>query len=95
VVAAATAAALLVGACGDKPGNGGGPGEDLYVKNCATCHGGSGGGGIGPSLQGIGDKYTLDEHIAIIAEGRNNMPAWKNSLKPDEIKAVAEYERSL
>ena len=38
---------------------------------------------------------NIDDQIAVIAEGRQgtSMPGWKNQLSPDEMRAVARYER--
>jgi mono/diheme cytochrome c family protein len=33
--------------------------------------------------------------IQIIAKGKNKMPAYEKSLKPDEIKTLAAYVREL
>jgi polyvinyl alcohol dehydrogenase (cytochrome) len=70
-------------------------GEDVYATNCARCHGGSGQGGSGPSLEGVADRLDEAEHLEIVREGRSAMPAWKDSLSDDEIAAVVEYERRV
>ena len=70
-------------------------GEDVYRTSCATCHGGAGEGGSGPSLVGVDDRLTRSEQIEIVREGRGSMPAWKDTLDPDEIEAVVDYQRSV
>jgi mono/diheme cytochrome c family protein len=35
----------------------------------------------------------IEDQIAVIRDGRNGMPAWEGDLTPDEIEAVATYER--
>ncbi|MGH9230848.1 MAG: PQQ-binding-like beta-propeller repeat protein [Acidimicrobiales bacterium] len=70
-------------------------GEAVYRESCATCHGGSGEGGSGPSLVGVDDRLSRTEHIDIVRDGRGNMPGWDASLSPEEIEAVVDYERSV
>ena len=70
-------------------------GEDVYAGNCARCHGGSGQGGSGPSMEGVADRLTEDEHVEVVREGREGMPAWKDTLSDEEIAAVVAYERSV
>jgi cytochrome c oxidase cbb3-type subunit 3 len=74
-------------------------GRDLYVAmNCVGCHGGRGGGGIGPSLRDDvwiygGDPADIYDSIA---EGRAyGMPAWGARLPPDVIWKLTTYIVSL
>jgi len=69
-------------------------GESVFIRNCASCHGGNGTGGFGPSLVGVETKHTLDAHLAIVRDGKDKMPAWKDVLSEGEIAAVVEYERA-
>ncbi len=69
-------------------------GESVYIRSCGSCHGGDGSGAFGPSLKGIEAKYTLDAHLAIVGQGQNKMPAWKDVLSPEEIQAVVDYQRA-
>jgi len=74
-------------------------GRRLFVQmNCAGCHGGHAGGGMGPSLRdpdwlygkGPGDVFGS------IAEGRGKgMPAWGTRLTEREIWELALYVSSL
>jgi polyvinyl alcohol dehydrogenase (cytochrome) len=70
-------------------------GEDVYAENCSRCHGGSGQGGSGPPMEGVVYRLTEAEHLEIVQEGRNSMPAWKDILTEDEIAAVVAYEREV
>jgi mono/diheme cytochrome c family protein len=103
-VAVAISVALLVGACGgdDEPGRDSTlpaeleEGWDIYVSRCATCHGRDGGGGVGPALADgrVVERYPdIADHLEIVREGRNAMPAWEGELTPEEIEAVVRYER--
>lgn len=73
-------------------------GQTIYNAKCVQCHGDKGQGGTGMKLGGGRAKAVfpnIDDQIAVIAEGRQgtSMPGWKNQLTPDEMKAVARYER--
>jgi menaquinol-cytochrome c reductase cytochrome b/c subunit len=72
-----------------KPGGGGAktvaivapddPGAEVFKKaTCVACHGGELKGmpssGI-PALRGVGDKYSKDDIVGIIKNGKGNMPA--------------------
>ncbi|MBV8170826.1 MAG: cytochrome b N-terminal domain-containing protein [Candidatus Eremiobacteraeota bacterium] len=84
-------------------------GAKVFASNCASCHGASGQGlpGSFPPLAGnpfvVGDPAkviaTVDNgmHGAITVNGaayNGQMPAWKGTLKPDEIAAVITYIRT-
>lgn len=49
--------------------------EQTYQNNCASCHGQSLEGGLGPSLQKIGSKLTKEEIATIIEKGKDGMPS--------------------
>jgi putative heme-binding domain-containing protein len=74
-------------------------GQALFRGLCSGCHGGSGRGGKGPDLTDTrwihGDK---DEDIAgVIANGvpKTTMKKLGDALKPDQIRKVIAYIRSL
>jgi cytochrome c oxidase cbb3-type subunit 3 len=71
-------------------------GRDVYNANCARCHGPEGGGGAGTKLNdGLMEVRfpDIEDQIAVIANGFGGMPAWEGTLSPEEIRAVARYER--
>jgi len=72
-------------------------GKKIFESQCALCHGQTGGGGRGPSLQRAKlGRAPDDEALAkLIATGvEPEMPgAWQ--LNPHEISSVAAYVRSL
>jgi cytochrome c551 len=70
-------------------------GAAIYAANCAACHGADGSGGIGPDLRGIGQMHTVDQLIEVITNGRGAMPAWRDRLTPEQIRAVAEFVASI
>jgi len=47
--------------------------EEIFQGKCAACHGADFGGGAGPDLHGVGDKYSPDEIKQILQEGRGIM----------------------
>ncbi|MFG6120863.1 cytochrome c551 [Thalassobacillus sp. B23F22_16] len=49
--------------------------EQAYQESCASCHGGDLSGGAGPALDSIGSKYSEDEILDIIKNGKGSMPA--------------------
>ena len=102
LIGGTAALALLLGACGGDDldggagGGGGGTGQQVYSQSCASCHGQSGEGGIGPKLGegAVVEAFPdIDDQIAIIANGRGNMPSFRNQLSAEEIEAVAVFER--
>ena len=74
-------------------------GRQLFVRyNCAGCHGGHAGGGMGPSLRdqdwiyGNSDAHVFDS----IAEGRaHGMPAWGTKLPEQQIWKLVAYIKTL
>jgi polyvinyl alcohol dehydrogenase (cytochrome) len=77
-------------------GDGNGPdGRVVYQQRCASCHGGNGEGASGPTLSGVADRLTIDDHVAVVRDGRGQMPGWDGRLSDEEIEAVVDYERSV
>lgn len=66
-----------------------GEGEDLFQQSCAACHGGDLKSGNAPDLDTIGSKYSKDEILDIIENGKGGMPA--GLLKGDDAAAVASW----
>jgi cytochrome c oxidase cbb3-type subunit 3 len=74
-------------------------GRKLFVRfNCSGCHGGRGGGGMGPSLRDPTWLYGSDDAdiFSSIAQGRGKgMPAWRSRMNPDDIWRLVAYIKSL
>lgn len=102
VAGAVLATSLALGACGSSeptatPSD---PvlarGQEVYKKNCATCHGSKGGGGSGVKLAGVvASKYpNIEDHERAIHDGiQPGMPAFGEKLSAEDIEAVARWER--
>lgn len=78
-------------------------GEALYKTKCAACHGADGKGetaiGKANKVRDLGSadvQKQSDEDIAeIIGKGKGKMPAYSKSLKPEQIKDLVAFLRSL
>lgn len=74
-----------------------------FQKNCVECHGEKAEGGLKevdgkrfkvPSLrEGHALKHTDEKFIVQITEGDDEMPAFKDKLKPEEIKELVRFIR--
>ena len=82
-------------------------GKELYALNCMICHRNTGKGGP-TTIQGkkIKPDNLTEAHMKswpdekwfkVIQEGRpdDGMPAFKDKLKPEEIKAIVDYVKTL
>lgn len=74
-------------------------GKTVYLKNCASCHGNDGQGGIGPNLA---DNYFLNggdinSVYTSISNGipQKGMQAWGNMLSKDELIQVFSFVLKL
>jgi cytochrome c6 len=75
----------------------------LYKQKCVTCHGADGKGdtpaGKAMKAGSFADpevaKMSDDDFAAAIEKGKGKMPAYGKSLKPEEIKALVAYIRTL
>jgi mono/diheme cytochrome c family protein len=69
-------------------------GEQAFTNVCSGCHGRTAGGGMGPGL--VGMTKGNEEFLAIVREGRGQMPATgPRDLTDEQILLIAEYLRSL
>ncbi|MEM9996123.1 MAG: cytochrome c, partial [Bacteroidota bacterium] len=74
-------------------------GQELFVANCAACHGQQGEGLIGPNLT---DAYAIhgnepEDIFRVITEGvlDKGMTPWGNVLTAEERAGVMAYVKSL
>lgn len=73
-------------------------GAEIYKINCSECHGASGEGvkkkGI-PLVSGHALHHSEAEHIKQVSNGEGEkMPAFRDKLGTEEIKAVVDYVRN-
>jgi mono/diheme cytochrome c family protein len=67
-------------------------GKDIFLANCGSCHtlkdaGTS--GNVGPNLDQLKPAFPIVQHQVI--NGGGAMPAFKGTLTPAQITAVAKY----
>lgn len=74
-------------------------GKDIFIKNCASCHGMSGEGGVGPNMT---DDYwihgaEMNQMIKIVNEGviAKGMIPWRGTLSDDKILKVSSYIKTI
>ncbi|MFQ6609249.1 MAG: cbb3-type cytochrome c oxidase N-terminal domain-containing protein [Fidelibacterota bacterium] len=70
-------------------------GKEIWLKNCTSCHGVFGEGGIGPNMT---DQYwmhggSFNNIMNTIIHGvpTKGMIAWSSTLRPDDILKVGSY----
>jgi mono/diheme cytochrome c family protein len=103
LLALAGAVAFVVMLFANEPGSSGSaaartPGAQVFVANCARCHGADGGGGLGPQLSGGAvrrDFADPNDEVGVVTNGRAGMPAFGRVLSPEQIRQVVEYTRTL
>lgn len=66
-------------------------GKKAYKQFCVPCHGMDGKLGINGARDFAESDLKLEERIEVITNGRGMMTAFKSVLKPEQIKAAAEY----
>ncbi len=73
-------------------------GRNVYARNCASCHGSDGGGGVGTKLSDgvvVAAYPDIKDQIDLIANGQGRMPAYAGRLSGEEMQAVARYTREV
>jgi ubiquinol-cytochrome c reductase cytochrome c subunit len=74
-----------------------GRGAQIYLGECAACHGASGNGGAmaGEGFAPAVHPASTDEVVAAMVSGPGDMPSFDAVLTPSEIHAVAAYVVTL
>lgn len=70
-------------------------GAALFAANCATCHGPSGGGGVGPRLAGnprVRDASMVENTVRF---GRGMMPGFGSLLDDDDVERLVAFVGTL
>jgi cytochrome c6 len=67
-------------------------GEEIYkANNCAVCHGQDGKLMLNGAKDLTASTLSSAETEHQIMNGKNAMPAYKNSLTPEQLKALTDY----
>lgn len=76
--------------------------KDLYVRNCARCHGADGKGDteVGrnldvPDLSISGRRMSVAKISRVIANGKGEMPGFGKKMNKKQIASIAAYVRKL
>jgi len=87
-------AAGVLGGCGADPDEAdAGPGRQVYLQQCSTCHG-AGRAGVGPApALGASTMVSLGEPEIrrTVTEGGATMPAFGTSLTDGQLDALVTY----
>ncbi|WP_170007696.1 cytochrome c550 [Bacillus fonticola] len=68
--------------------------EERYQQSCISCHGQNFEGGAGPSLLGVGERYSNEEIQDILLNGKEGgMPA--GLVPQEELEPFVEWLSSL
>ncbi len=79
-------------------------GRRFFLMACANCHGPDGTGAMMRQMMPkIGDLTSAELHgrmsdediLNLATNGRDKMPAFKDSLKPEQLRKVVQYVRTL
>jgi mono/diheme cytochrome c family protein len=79
-------------------------GKKLFISGCANCHGMDGTGSLMRGMMpNIGDLTSPELHNKLkdediertISNGKDKMPPFKEVFKPDQIKLIVAYVRTL
>lgn len=77
-------------------------GADLFKSKCVMCHGADGTGSAMGKKMGAHDFTSADvqkmsdaELTGVINDGKNKMPKYGDKLKPEEVKGLVAYIRTL
>jgi mono/diheme cytochrome c family protein len=100
IVTFIVAVGFVVALFTNEPGGGtakSGPGYDVYLANCARCHGQDGQGGVGPELAGGAVVQAFPDpadEIRLVEDGEGVMPSFKGDLSRAQIEDVVAYTRT-
>jgi mono/diheme cytochrome c family protein len=84
------AASLMTAALPAAAQSGDHPGKAPYDRNCGVCHGPGGRGNAAPPLVPL--ERTLEEVLAIVREGRGEMPPVSaNTISDDTVRLIVDY----
>jgi mono/diheme cytochrome c family protein len=85
--------------CQDKDAPGGSPAAQpetpklIYAQHCLGCHGATGEGAMGSNIQSL--NRSLDQIVAVIANGQGKMPSFRGDLSDAKMRSVAGYVKTF
>lgn len=71
------------------------PGQQLFVANCARCHGADGRAGLNGAHDLTKSNLNAYGRTYLVTNGMGQMPAFKETLTVAEIEAVVAYSLTL
>ncbi|WP_040204188.1 cytochrome c551 [Neobacillus jeddahensis] len=67
-----------------------GDAQKIYDQKCSSCHGGDLKGAVGPDLTKVGSRYSKDEILDILKNGKSGgMPA--GLVSGDDADSIADW----
>lgn len=63
--------------------------EEIYKQTCIGCHGSNYEGGVGPSLYNVGFRYSEEEIVNILLNGKGSMP--EGLVSEEEADSMVQY----
>ncbi|GAA4718927.1 cytochrome c551 [Brevibacillus fulvus] len=63
--------------------------EALFKNNCSSCHGQNLEGAVGPNLQQVGSRYSKDDILGILQNGKGAMPG--GLVSGDDAQTIASW----
>lgn len=70
-------------------------GHDIFMANCASCHGEDGKLGLSGAKDLSVSVLDLNSKMEIIKNGKSPMPGYTGILTEDQIKAVTDFTETL
>jgi mono/diheme cytochrome c family protein len=112
LVAVAVVIVALAGACGGGGSSASSPlptggqahdptllaGRKVFSAECATCHGSSGQGGVGPTFNDgrlLRDFAHPSDQVTFVSQGKGIMPSFAGVLNASQLNEVVAYERQV
>lgn len=71
------------------------PGEDIFRKECAMCHGNRGNLGLSGAKDLTQSLLSKEEMITVVTRGRGGMAGFGHLLTAEQINEVVEHVRTL
>ncbi len=71
------------------------PGEAIFRKECAMCHGNSGTLGLSGAKDLTQSTLSKEEMIAVVTRGRGGMAGFGHLLTEEQINEVVDHVRTL